>query len=171
MPYVQEITDFINQAIDSHQEYRESHKDAGDVYTHLPREGGWFYHNCDDHLKAFIAVNKVDTKGLDGETLAELVLDNFEMASKHTLSSVDHSVFTIDSYPVQEIELQLEINMIKQQTGLNVTPKRLEIISRSNREGWNVDKDHISTYSPSDVMWCAQISASDLQELINDYEG
>ena len=149
-------------------EYEETHEDAGSNYMHIPREGGWFYHNCDERLKDFITVNNINDIGLCKDTLAEVVLDNFEMVSGHIFTTNKDHIFVIDSYPLQEIESQIEYSFLSNQCGFNVNRELLEYLDIKSEFLLSFLDDSMLAYQPSDCAWLAQISAKHLQECIYD---
>lgn len=167
------INETIGQIIDANVEYSTKHIDAGDGYAHMPREGSWCFHNGDDRLKDFIEQNEIDTHGIDADTLANLVLDNFEMVAGHIFSSVNVAVFNVASYPVQEVETQIEFSALAETTGLNITKKRMQVIKDHSSEHCigSVDNETFLAYETTDCVWNAQITASALVELINDSVG
>lgn len=166
---IDKLNEFLENYINEYQEYQETHTDAGNNYSHMPREGSWCYNNCDDRLKTFIIDKEIDTKELDFDTISDLVLDNFAMVSNHMFSSIKEDVFYIASYPVGEIENQIELSTIKENTGNNWTLKRLKAVALKVECTLKVDRDSVCTYSVSDIYWSAQIDANSIQELINDY--
>lgn len=166
------IIETINEAAESALEYAEKHTDAGDGYAHMPREGGWCYNNCDDKLTDFLESNEIPMKGLSLDDIAELVLDNFEMVAGHVFSSPKDEILVIGSYPVQSIEERIALEYIRGMTQLHITPKRLKVITDASRNLDShiigIDNDSITFEILSDGVWSAQISASDLKELIED---
>ena len=164
------INKAIGQIIDDNVEYATTHIDSGDGYAHMPREGSWCFHNGDDRLKEFIEANEIDTYDLDNDALTELVLDNFEMVSGHIFSTVNAAVFNVASYPVVEVETQIEFSTLSEITGLNITKKRMQAIKEHSTEHCigSVDNDSFLAYQTTDCVWLAQMTADALVELIND---
>lgn len=170
--YVDQINKAIESIVSSHVEYEETHDDAGNNYSHLPMEGGWCYNNCNDKVKAFLEVNEIDCCGLDLEEVNELVINNFEMVSGHIFGCSKDDILVIDSYPLTEIETQIELSVLSELSGLNITKNRIEAIKENSREHCinSIDNETFCVYAASDVVWSAQINAERLQELINDTE-
>lgn len=157
------IQDAIQAELDWRVNYESEHQDAGDNYSHLPKEGSWDYSNGNDRLLAFIAENEINTSGLDIDCLSDLVLDNFKMESGHIFSGSTDGVFNVDSFPVGEIEAQIDYAQIKEITGYRLTAKR------AKKLGFNhCSYDCLLAYESTDAVWLAVISASELQELIDD---
>ena len=170
MSYVEKINEAISLALASHIEYETTHADAGDAYRHLPREGGWMYHNGMDRLRAFMVDNDITTS-LDDETLEELVLDNFEMTVGDSICSFVSNVFEIDSFAVDEVGLSLEYSALSEMTGLNITKARMKAIAENSREHClTAGETGLLAYEVTDSTWDATISAEVLVELINDEE-
>ena len=170
MSYVEKINEAISLALDSHVEYETTHSDAGDGYAHLPREGGWMYHNGMDRLRAFMVENEIETT-LDDETLEDLVLDNFEMTTGHTICPPASDVFGVDRFAVGEVELILEYSVLSEMTGLNITKARMEAIALNSREHClKACTDVLLAYEVTDSTWDATITAKTLIELIKEEE-
>ena len=163
------VSEAIEQIADSDLDYEETHTDAGDGYSHQPREGGWDYYNNDDRLLDFIVDNEIDTHGLEPEVLADLVLDNFEMVSRHSLALTNSLVFSVDSYAVGEVESQIEYSTLTELTGIEVNKENIVELSDGFVLAHRAYMDNCLVYSPSDMEWNAEIHASYLQELIDDY--
>jgi len=171
MSYVETINHAIGEILDSQMDDATTHTDAGNAYAHLPREGGWSYHNGLDRLKAFMVENDIETS-LDDETLEDLVLDNFEMVPGYTICATSRDVFSIDRYAIVEVETQIEFTELEELTGLNITEGRMKAIGELSREHClTVDKDSLLAYEVTDCTWDAVISAGELEELIIDAEG
>lgn len=50
MARIEALTEKLDEVLATRLEQAETHPTAGDVYTHLPREGGWAYNNGDRRL-------------------------------------------------------------------------------------------------------------------------
>ena len=155
------IEEKVEAIIAAQTEYAESHQDAGNSYAHIPREGSWSYNNCDDRLRDFITQNEIKTRLLDIDTLADLVLANFTMVSRHMYHRPQDHIFAIASYAVGEVEIPIEPRHLDLE-GVTVADM-LEACSDLRENG-----DSVLAYGLSDMFWCAEIGADDLQELINE---
>jgi hypothetical protein len=160
-------TQQLQEAIDSQVKYETTHQDAGDGYSHMPREGGWMYNNTDDKLKVFIEDNEIDVKDLDLDEVAEIVLDNFEMVSGHTFSTEGKGELHIDSYPLQEIEISFDLPLLANIFGVT-EEEAAEIWKELMRQNDFCLRDRYYAYETTDCIWIASITADYLQECIND---
>jgi len=163
------VVEYIDSIVESYVDYTETHQDSGNGHSHLPREGGFHYNNCESKIMAFLYDNDINSRGLSIEQLSELVLDNFEMVSGHIFSTEKENELTIDSYHVSEIENQLQISQIAKELGLNLTAKRLKIILEDSNYFHKVEGDEILSYCVSDCIWSAIITADHLEDLIKDH--
>lgn len=156
------VAEYLNGIIDQQTEYAESHEDAGNDYSHMPRES-WVH---DQELKQFMADNQIGYRGLDLDQVSDLYLDNFEMVSNHMFSSTDSKVFSPFSYPVGQVEIQIELSTVANE--LEVTVEQLidVLVTRFNLREPACDTAEL--YGNSDMFWTAEMSAYALQELIND---
>jgi len=104
----QELADILESAIDSRVEYETENQDAGNAYSHLPREGGWSYSNGLDRLKAWVKEAGIETpQWLDWEALEDEVLDWCEIEPGHIFSGgTSPNKFVVESFPVGEVEDQ-----------------------------------------------------------------
>ena len=104
----EELAEKFEALIASHVEYQTNHDDAGAGYAHLPREGGWAYHNGDDRLREWMAENEFPIpEGRDWDCLIDDVLDDCDYEPGHIFSGgTTPEKFVVDSYEVGEIEDQ-----------------------------------------------------------------
>lgn len=111
---VEALAEKINELMSARLEYAETHKDAGDAYTHLPREGGWDFNNGDRRLSGWMRRVGIDSRGLEIEEVADLVLDNFRMEPGTILDPThnDDDLFLVDSFQVGEIEERVERSVV-----------------------------------------------------------
>jgi hypothetical protein len=157
---VEALTEKIDELMGARLDYAETHKDAGDAYTHLPREGTWDYGNGDQRLAGWMRRVGVDPRGLEIEEVADLVLDNFRMEPGTILDPTrnDDDLFLVDSFPVSEIEERVE---------------KAEVAPEADPEEWEAAKAkaeaHFSgdlAYLSSDRVWYAVIDRDALEGLI-----
>lgn len=161
--WIQTLAAKIDDAVEARLEYAEGHKDAGDGYTHLPREGTWAYDNGDDRLKKYLLKAGIDMNGLEPDEVSELVLDNFRMEPGTIIDPTHNNddLFLVSSFPVGEIEEQIS---------------KTDIMPTASDEDWEFAKtesgvyfgDNGLAYAVSDRVWYAVIDRSDLEELISD---
>jgi hypothetical protein len=99
----------FEQAIDDRLEYECEHDDAGNAYSHMPREGGWQYNEGDSRLKAWLKKNEL-TIPEDFESFVDEVLDWCNINPGHQFSNPEmNGDFVVDSYPVGEVEEQYSL--------------------------------------------------------------
>lgn len=108
---IEALTEKLDEVLTTRLEQAETHPTAGDAYTHLPREGGWAFNNGDRRLGGWLRRTGVDPRGLGIEEISDLVLDNFRMepGSIEDPTSRDDDLFLVDSFPVGEVELQINL--------------------------------------------------------------
>jgi len=125
----QNAIDAINELRESMLEYETRHGDAGDNYTHMPAES-WTEketrdlleslneekrdhavkdHFAPDSYKPHWKLLKIDPrwKEIDPDQLADYALESFEMSAGSIWGCFEDGI-TLDSFPVQEIEIELD---------------------------------------------------------------
>ena len=161
---ISDIAARIDAAAEAALDYEESHRDAGDAYSHLPREGGWIHTEGGKRLQDWIRVAGIHTKELAPDDLANLVLDNFRMitGNRFDQSYGNPDLFVIDSYPVQEIETRID---------------KTQIAPDATEQDWEKAKSACDTffgnddlaYMTSDRVWYGVIDKTTLETIIADY--
>lgn len=158
------ISDFaerINETLAQQLDYAETHTDAGNAYSHLPREGGWAYSNGDKRLEDWLTRHDIPRRGLEIDEISDIVLDNFNMVSGTILdpAASDDSLFVIDSYPVSEVESQIDLGTL--------LPEATEEERHAAREEADA---HFGSpelaYQVSDRVWYAIIDRATLAEAL-----
>jgi len=125
----QNAIDAINELCESMLEYETRHGDAGDNYAHMPAES-WTEQNTrdlseslneekrnhavkdhftPDSYKPHWQLLGVDPrwKEIDPDLLADYALESFEMSAGSIWGCFEDGI-TLDSFPVQEIEIELD---------------------------------------------------------------
>lgn len=170
--------DALNEAISDRLEYEESHCDAGDAYSHIIPDSLAYDATKEDSFPALTdAMGKeymvkdesesfgyrwekkypIDTKGLDSDTLADMALDCFEMHPGSIYGPYDDSdSFPIASFPVQEIEIDLE--GIVEGIAFDLVNQSLDAYVR---EGSTLG------YVSTDSVWFAMVPVKGFQDLID----
>lgn len=138
----------LEKCIEDYLEYTETHKDSGDNYALGVREGLWDYHNTDDRLKVYCEENSVEVEDID--TLAELVLDNFEMEPENIYGSFT-SDFVIAEIPIGEVGVDVN-HLITEDMDLEDFPHFID------KYGY--------AYAVSDIVWTAKISIEKIKDLL-----
>ncbi len=157
---VEALTEKLDALLEARLEWAETHKDAGDAYTHLPREGTWDYNNGDQRLAGWMRRVGIDPRGLEIEEISDLVLDNFRMEPGTILDPThnDDDLFLVDSFPVGEIEEQVRFAELDP----TATEADWAEAKRAAAAHFNGDR----AYLASDRVWYALIDRSALEGLI-----
>lgn len=162
---------FLRDDIASQVEYETEHQDAGDNYSHMPREGGFDYGNGETRLREYLEENEIVLPdGVEFDSLVDYVLDNFRMSPGHMFGPYDNGKpFSVDSYPVGEIEISIELSNLVEEFGTFArgfwlkAMKDSEFCLRGDMTG-NYPCGY--AYQSTDCVWYALISADDIREWI-----
>jgi hypothetical protein len=161
--YLEELAEKINAIAESRVEYETTHKDSGDNYACLVPESWSNYH--DEMLVGFLAFHGINWQGLELEDIAREILEDFDMISGHIFSGTSQDSWIIDSFPISEIEIQIDSNEI----GQSWTKDLCEILSRKSDVYLRyLSPDCAFGYQASDCVWNAEISESKLREIVKD---
>lgn len=157
---IEALTEKLDEALATRLEHAETHPTAGDAYAHLPREGGWAYNNGDKRLAGWMRRTGIDGRGLEIEEISDLVLDNFRMEPGSILDPThgDDDLFLVDSFPVGEIEEQVNFTEIDP----TATEADWAEAKRAAASHFNGDRACLT----SDRVWYALIDRGALQGLI-----
>jgi hypothetical protein len=157
MIYADDARQAVNDYCQAQLEYEESHKDAGDNYSHLPAES--WTSTDESALRAYLIAQDIDCHGLDIDTIADIVLDNFRMYAGSIYGAYDlpDDAFILAAYPVQEIEIDL--------SGIGLDGITLEYI----RDSCDAYIKGDLAYMTTDAVWFTAIKRDYLQECIRDY--
>lgn len=147
----------IDEYCQTRLEYEESHKDAGDAYSHMPSES--WSSTEESELAKHLADNGIQTHGMDIDDIANIVLDNFRMYTGdiYGADDIDDSAFILAAYPVQEIEIDL--------SGLGIDGVTFEYV----KESCNAYIRGDMAYLTSDAVWYAAITKESLQAAIDNH--
>ena len=158
----------IEQYVESEVEYQESHTDAGDNYAHLISEGYWPDYRAKivqyvlDNFETKLSEQELHD-GFDSCNLAYV-----EMRSEHIFGSTRYSDgVALDSWPIQEIECQIDLKYLSDDTGfdleyIKVLLKRLDI---------KISWDSILQYCSSDAVWVAVLTDDCIESVLESLEG
>lgn len=167
----EKFAETLETAIDSHEEYETTHTDAGDNYSHMPKEGGWCYYNGADRLKDYVSrVLEVELTDADLETLSDYVLDGFECVPGHIFSYETDSAFRVDSYPVGEIEGQYGLTDLARllETDEETAREFADKAMGDNRFCLRRESDGgFLSYTNTDAVWIMEVKQDDLGEMLN----
>jgi hypothetical protein len=154
----EELADMLEKSIDWRVEYETKHDDAGAAYSHLPREGGWSYHNGLERLKGWIESNGIEVPtGFDWDELENEVLDWCEYEPGHIFSGgTTPSKFIVDSYPVGEVEDQYCLGDLARllETDEGETREFARLAMKDNRFCLRPNGDGgLLSYTNTDAVW------------------
>jgi hypothetical protein len=160
--YLEELAEKINAIAESRVEYETTHKDSGDNYAPLVCESWSDYHET--RLIDYLTEKRIDWQGLEIDSIIESILDQFTMATGYVYSCGNGS-FLIESFPVGEIEMQIDSDDIGQ-----VWTKALcEILSRKSDVFLSYHGESMALgYQTTDCVWSAEISESKLREIVKE---
>lgn len=156
--YADDMRDAINEYCEAQLDYAESHKDAGDAYSHMPAES---WSNTEEkELMTYIKENDIQTYGLDIDTLVDIFLNNFRMYPGNIYGAYDLSkdCYTLAAYPVQEVEIDLGYFENFDGIAYDYVKESCDAYIKDNL-----------AYLTSDAVWYAAIEKEKLQKLILDY--
>lgn len=157
---IESMVDAINSHVESVVEYETSHIDAGNNYSHLPAES--WHSDHENRLVDYCKEHGIDISGLDIDSISNDVLEWFHMESGHMWSN-GNGGFLLDSYPLQEIEIQLESDII----GRQWHPKLIERLNRKCDCYLRYsDKETVFAYVNTDSVWDAIVSEKQLREIV-----
>jgi len=175
----------LQEIEDWSEEYHCTHEDSGSNYAHLVAEG---YHPDqserllqeikDSEMMFSEDINKDDLNKLTAEWIEEHLqdlIDDPEMRPGHIFIPSYTDAFIVDSFPVGEIEEQVEfttiIETIERDHGITVTREDIKQVIQEDRscatlDRWNEDSDHFYMYINTDSVWYAVIPVSLVEERI-----
>lgn len=148
--------DDIDSYCQAQLDYEETHRDAGDAYSHMPAES--WTSSDDNQLMAYLICQDMQTHGLSVDEIAGLVLDEFKMfaGSIYGAFDLDESAFILAAYPVQEIEIDL--------SGLGLDGVTFDYVKDSCSAYIKSDLAYMAT----DAVWFAAITRETLQAAMDD---
>lgn len=163
---------FLRDDIARRVEYETEHQDAGDAYSHMPREGGFDYGNGEDRLREYLEENEIVLPdGVEFESLVDYVLDNFRMSPGHIYGPYDNGKpFSIDSYPVGEIEMAFDLSALEKEFGTFARGFWLKALADSEfclRGDMSGEYAQGYAYESTDAVWYALMDSNDIREWIS----
>lgn len=147
--------DEINTYCQDRLDYEESHGDAGDTYSYMPAES---WSDIEEkRLADYVVKASINTRGLDLDHIADLVLYRFRMYSGHIYGPyyLDDSSFIIAAYPIQEVEIDL--------SSLSLDGITFDFVRESCDPYIKGDLAYLTT----DAVWYAGITKQALQAAID----
>ena len=169
----QELADRFESIIDSEVEYACEHDDAGSAYSHLPREGGWFYHCGPMRLRCFLNDHEIELNDEGFDQLVDELLDDCEIIPGHIFSSQRENEFLIDSYPVGEVESQFCLGDLASM--LDITREEagdfVALAMDDNRFYLKEntccgDPDGVLSYTNTDSVWLCQVDVEWIKQRV-----
>ena len=119
------FSEHVNALIEDRVEYETTHKDAGDAYGHLAGEGSFDYGNGEERLADYCKEMGIDLSGIDLDVLARDVI--FCGRMQEGRDYCPEQSFLVATYPVGEIEIQVEAEEI----GARFTPYLTNKLNRN----------------------------------------
>ena len=156
----EQINERIEEISSSDYEYHTQHDDAGNNCWQCIREGGWSHRNGDGRLKDFMEKHGIDFDG-DVDRLSDDVIDSCNMTSGHVMDYQKDHIFYVDSFPVQEIETQVEPSMFEGADWKDVC----EVIT--NEHCGTCYSENAFLYQTTDCVWQYCITIDELKDLID----
>jgi len=156
----------VNDMIEARVEYESSHPDAGDSYAHLPAEGSFDYGNGPDRLRDYCESNGIDLSGIDIDRLSEDVIFWCRMEPGHAYLAYNGPAFLIDTYPVGEIEMQMESHVI----GARTTPWLCDRLNRETDAYWIPQcAGYALAYIAVDSSWHCLCDLDRVQDIVEQH--
>lgn len=190
----QAIEATLQQIEEWSEEYHCTHEDSGSNYAHLVAEGYdlmFFFHpdqydrllqEIKDSEMMFSAdINKDDLSKITVEWIEEHLqdlIDDPEMRWGHIFVPSYTDAFIVDSFPVGEIEEQIEfttmIETIERDYGITVTVEEIKQVIKEDRSCATLDycredSDHFYMFINTDAVWYAVIPVSLVEERIKEF--
>jgi hypothetical protein len=155
-----DMVETVNAIIESRVEYETTHKDSGDDYAYLVPES-W----CSDdesRLIAYMQEKRIDWSGLEIDAIVDQCLERCRMESGHVWSA-GNGGFLITSFPVGEIETQIDCDTI----GQAFTPELCKALSRASDAYVKYHGDAMAlAYIATDSVWDAVVPESRLRKIV-----
>ena len=161
-PQAEMALETLNAHIQATETYETQHEDAGDAYTHLPKEGGWSNTNGDGRLRDWILTIGPEHSLVDLTDAKEFVLDNMSITPGHRFSSVetDSERFVVDTFPVGEMEIQIPEEILADLT----TEERDWVLKRCDAVVNDTNSEPVLAYLDTDATWIASITREEMLE-------
>lgn len=152
-------------------EYQTEHTDAGDNYSHLLLEGGWAYNNCDEKVNDRLFELGIELTPEQLESVTQHICDFglWEMEPDNMYSTCGRSAgLVLDSYPLQEIEEQIEVESLEVESSFLVPLLRKAAGDRRLCIRYTPGRDCFESYEATDSCWTAVISDESLRMAVEE---
>jgi hypothetical protein len=167
----------IDEITTAAMEYETEHEDAGGNYLECCLADGMAHNNADERLADFMALHGIDGDAREAlEYLASMDMVELESGSTFGCLNAFYSAneyhrdppnrFVCDSYPVQEIETQIDLS----QFDTPYAQAFARLAQDDNRVCINYREgdDNLLSYEATDAVWFALITLESLQEWKED---
>ena len=156
------MVEAVNEIVEARVEYETAHKDSGDSYAYLVPEA-W----CSDdesRLIAYMQEKGIDWSGLDIDAIVDQCIERCRMESGH-MWSAGNGGFLITSYPISEIECQIDCDTI----GQAFTPDLCKQLSRASDAVFQYHGESMAlAYIATDSVWDAVVPESRLRKIVSE---
>ena len=157
-----DMVEAINAIAESRIEYETTHKDAGAEYAHLVPES-WSQYD-ESRLIEYMREVGIDWAGIEIDDIVNECLDRFRMEAE-TIHSPGKGGFLITSFPVSEIEIQIDCDTI----GEAFTPELCEKLSRACDVYLRYHCEAMALgYVATDSVWDAVVPESRLRKIVSE---
>jgi hypothetical protein len=167
------LSDVLTQIQEWSEEYNTTHDDAGDGYAHMVAEGCWpdqWKRICEYLDENFDLTDAQLDKLAD---CGEEFCDDFEMRPGHIFSGEPGDGIVLDSWPVGEIEEQIEISHLAEQAKLPESLVRHLISEQSDfcLRMWRTDSATCEMYIYTDDIWQAVLTDERIEDILAETFG
>jgi len=157
------MVEAVNAIVESRVEYETTHKDSGDNYAYLVPES-WCRED-ESRLIAYMQEKGIDWSGLEIDEIVDQCLERCRMESGH-LWSAGNGGFLITSFPVGEIETQIDCDTI----GQAFTPELCKALSRASDAYVKYHGEAMAlAYIATDSVWDAVVPEARLRKIVAEF--
>ena len=130
---IDQLVEIVTAAADANVEYKTTHEEALDAYTHLPFEGDWDYHNCDQSVAERARGLGLAVPTFDEDRFGEacLVRISWRFDSQYHGGEADD----LGAFPIGEIETHVDLADLPQWFTEKTRAEQRAIIDDVNRAG------------------------------------
>ena len=158
----EDMVDAVNAIVEARVEYATQHTDAGDNYTYMVPES-WCGED-ESRLIAYMQEKGIDWSGLDIDAIVDQCIERCRMESGH-MWSAGNGGFLITSYPIGEVECQLDCDTI----GQAFTPDLCKQLSRASDAVFQCNSESMAiAYIATDALWDAVVPESRLRKIVSE---
>ena len=159
----EDMVDAVNAIVEACVEYETQHKDSGDNYTYMVPES--WCRDDESRLIAYMQEKGIDWSGLDIDAIVDQCIERCRMESGH-MWSAGNGGFLITSYPISEIECQIDCDTI----GQAFTPDLCKQLSRASGAVFQYHCEATAlAYVATDSVWDAVVPESRLRKIVAEF--